>query len=131
MIRRPPTSTRTDTLFPYSTLFRSAALGLYLFVVHSLLADRPFLNLRLLLDRNYALGLVIVTVYGMLNFTPMVIMPPMLQNLMGYQDAIIGELLAWRGAGAVSGFFLAVSLVKLDPRLGVNCDFSLLAWSGS
>src|SRR3546814_20374349 len=23
MIRRPPTSTRTDTLFPYSTLFRS------------------------------------------------------------------------------------------------------------
>src|SRR3546814_13085975 len=24
MIRRPPRSTRTDTLFPYSTLFRSA-----------------------------------------------------------------------------------------------------------
>src|SRR3546814_5508674 len=24
MIRRPPTSTRTDTLFPYTTLFRSA-----------------------------------------------------------------------------------------------------------
>src|SRR3546814_14750326 len=26
MIRRPPRSTRTDTLFPYTTLFRSAAL---------------------------------------------------------------------------------------------------------
>src|SRR3546814_10363258 len=26
MIRRPPQSTRTDTLFPYSTLFRSRAL---------------------------------------------------------------------------------------------------------
>src|SRR3546814_11684518 len=25
MIRRPPISTRTDTLFPYTTLFRSAA----------------------------------------------------------------------------------------------------------
>src|SRR3546814_1244373 len=25
MIRRPPRSTRTDTLFPYTTLFRSAA----------------------------------------------------------------------------------------------------------
>src|SRR3546814_6079651 len=27
MIRRPPSSTRTDTLFPYTTLFRSAPDG--------------------------------------------------------------------------------------------------------
>src|SRR3546814_16768917 len=27
MIRRPPRSTRTDTLFPYTTLFRSVLLG--------------------------------------------------------------------------------------------------------
>src|SRR3546814_2294531 len=27
MIRRPPRSTRTDTLFPYTTLFRSFGLG--------------------------------------------------------------------------------------------------------
>src|SRR3546814_2891813 len=28
MIRRPPRSTRTDTLFPYTTLFRSHQVGL-------------------------------------------------------------------------------------------------------
>src|SRR3546814_12173974 len=28
MIRRPPRSTRTDTLFPYTTLFRSAAASI-------------------------------------------------------------------------------------------------------
>src|SRR3546814_1259315 len=28
MIRRPPRSTRTDTLFPYTTLFRSVGMGL-------------------------------------------------------------------------------------------------------
>src|SRR3546814_2305751 len=28
MIRRPPRSTRTDTLFPYTTLFRSRLLGI-------------------------------------------------------------------------------------------------------
>src|SRR3546814_10324036 len=27
MIRRPPRSTRTDTLFPYTTLFRSGSAG--------------------------------------------------------------------------------------------------------
>src|SRR3546814_13615279 len=35
MIRRPPRSTRTDTLFPYTTLFRSAGT-----VVRRLDADR-------------------------------------------------------------------------------------------
>src|SRR3546814_9027856 len=34
MIRRPPRSTRTDTLFPYTTLFRSEQQGL--------IADAPF-----------------------------------------------------------------------------------------
>src|SRR3546814_4395583 len=32
MIRRPPRSTRTDTLFPYSTLFRSAIVILPLWL---------------------------------------------------------------------------------------------------
>src|SRR3546814_18392035 len=30
MIRRPPRSTRTDTLFPYTTLFRSRRIGMTL-----------------------------------------------------------------------------------------------------
>src|SRR3546814_9666312 len=35
MIRRPPRSTRTDTLFPYTTLFRSApVIAHVLLVVH-------------------------------------------------------------------------------------------------
>src|SRR3546814_9602495 len=29
MIRRPPRSTRTDTLFPYTTLFRAYLTGVY------------------------------------------------------------------------------------------------------
>ena len=51
-----------------------AALCAYLFVAHSLTTSKPFLNLRLLLNRNYALGLVLVFIYGMLNFTPMVVL---------------------------------------------------------
>src|SRR3546814_8046067 len=33
MIRRPPRSTRTDTLFPYTTLFRSIALSVSRFSI--------------------------------------------------------------------------------------------------
>src|SRR3546814_20047051 len=43
MIRRPPRSTRTDTLFPYTTLFRSAAV--YLFAPDRK-AERPVAHLQ-------------------------------------------------------------------------------------
>src|SRR3546814_17044217 len=43
MLRRPPISTRTDTLFPYTTLFRSSdgVLGACEAVDHQLLDGRP------------------------------------------------------------------------------------------
>src|SRR3546814_17112550 len=44
MIRRPPRSTRTDTLFPYTTLFRSHHPGLG--VVDVVAVDRPLTGVR-------------------------------------------------------------------------------------
>src|SRR3546814_7043373 len=42
MIRRPPRSTRTDTLFPYTTLFRSAGKDAHLLLdLRSSLYDYP------------------------------------------------------------------------------------------
>src|SRR3546814_2848212 len=42
MIQRPPRSTRTDTLFPYTTLFRSVGLGMR----NTFMARRRILMLR-------------------------------------------------------------------------------------
>ncbi len=105
-------------------------LAFYLFIVHSYTTRTPFVNLRLLADRNYAIGLIVVCVYGMLNFTPMVVMPPMLKELGGYPESIIGILLGGRGAGAVLGFFLAGRMTKLDPRIGMLIGFALQVVSG-
>ena len=119
--------------FESSEVILEAAFGafaFYTFVIYSLIARQPLLNPRHLLDRNYALGLLIVFIYGMLNFTPMVMLPPMLKDLGGYPESVIGTLLGGRGAGAVVGFFLAMWIGKLDPRIGLTLGFSLLAWSG-
>jgi DHA2 family multidrug resistance protein len=107
-----------------------AALSFYIFVAHSLTTDRPFLNLKLLLDRNYALGLALVGVFGMLNVTPMVLLPPLLQQHAGFPDSLIGEVLAARGVGATVGFFLAMFLGRLDPRIGMVFGFGLQVVSG-
>src|SRR3546814_5716028 len=45
MIRRPPRSTRTDTLFPYTTLFRSADF-------HGIAQSYAVTGVRLLLDQG-------------------------------------------------------------------------------
>ncbi len=119
--------------FGSTEIILEAAIGglaFYIFAVHSLTARRPFLNPRLLLDRNFTLGLIIVFVYGMLNFTPMVLLPPMLKTLMDYPDSIIGFLIACRGIGAVIGFFLAMWIGKLDPRIGMIIGFLVQALSG-
>jgi len=105
-------------------------LAFYVFIVHSLTTRFPFLNPRHLLDRNYSLGLIIVFIYGMLNFTPMVLLPPMLKDLMNFPDSIIGFLIACRGAGAVVGFFLAMWVGKMDPRIGLITGFLIQALSG-
>src|SRR5579862_948118 len=107
-----------------------AAIAFYIFLAHSLTTERPFLNLRLLLDRNYALGLALVGVYGMLNFTPMVLLPPLLQSNAGFPDTVIGEILAARGVGATFGFFAALWVGRLDPRVGMSIGFGMMVVAG-
>jgi DHA2 family multidrug resistance protein len=94
-----------------------SAVAFYIFLAHSLTARRPFLNLNLLRDRNYALGLIMVMLYGMLNFAPVVIFPPLLQQHLGFPDSLIGEIVGWRGIGAAVGFFIAMFIERLDPRV--------------
>ena len=45
-------------------------------------------------------------------------------------DQIIGGILGARGIGATIGFFLAMFIGKLDPRIGMAFGFSLLVASG-
>src|SRR3546814_12630245 len=44
MIRRPPRSTRTDTLFPYTTLFRSGPAGDPYWRAHTNVWEHPILT---------------------------------------------------------------------------------------
>jgi DHA2 family multidrug resistance protein len=107
-----------------------AALAFYLFLAHSLTAERPFLNLRLLLDRNYALGMLLVFIYGMLNFTPIVLLPSLLQQHAGYPDSIIGLIVGYRGVGGTIGFCSTLLIGRWDPRVGMAIGFGLLVASG-
>lgn len=101
-----------------------AALAFYIFLVHSLTAPRPFLNLRLLLNRNFSLGLLFAFLFGTLFITPMVLFPPLLQDLRDFPESTIGLLLSARGIGNWASFLVVVQLTKFSPRLAISIGFA-------
>jgi MFS transporter, DHA2 family, multidrug resistance protein len=108
----------------------TAAVAFWIFVTHCLTASRPFLNLSHLANRNYSLGLVLVAIYGMVNFTPMVLLPPLLREHAGYPDLLIGIVIAGRGVGGMFGFLAAGFSSRMDPRISMTMGFGMLFVAG-
>ena len=107
-----------------------ALSAFYVFVVHSLTASHPFLSPKLLRNRNFAIGLIIALVFGMLNFTPITLLPTLLQNLRDYPDSIIGLVLSARGVGTLTGFALMIVASRMDPRIPLATGLALQAYAG-
>ena len=102
-------------------------LGFYIFIIHSLTSKKPFINLIIFKDRNYTVGLILIFFFGMLNFVPMVIFPPLLQELKGYPQSIIGLVLGIRGIGTFLGFAIIAFTGRVDPRIIIFFGFSIQA----
>ena len=107
-----------------------ALAALWVFVTHCLTAERSFLNPQLLRDRNFSLSLVIVLLFGMLNFTPITLLPSLLQDIQGYPDSVIGLVLSARGVGTFIGFGLMIFAGRVDPRIPMALGFALQAIAG-
>ncbi|MDE0726990.1 MAG: DHA2 family efflux MFS transporter permease subunit [Alphaproteobacteria bacterium] len=101
-----------------------AVVFFYLFVVHILTTKNALFEPATFRDRNFTIGIAIATIMGMLQYTPMILFPPLLQELRGYPDSIVGYLLAARGMGNFISFFFVVQFTKFSPRL---CLFTGLA----
>jgi len=92
-------------------------LALYLFVVHMLTSEHPFIEPGLFRDRNFSVGLVFIFIVGVILLTTMALLPPFLQNLMGYPVIDVGLILAPRGFGTMIAMATVGRLSgKVDPR---------------
>jgi len=105
------------------------AVSFWIFCVHCLTADRPFLDPKLLLDRNFTVGITIAFVMGMLSFTTLVLFPTLLHDLRGYPDSAIGLLLASRGVGNWTAFLVISQLTRIAPRSSIAAGLGLQAFS--
>jgi DHA2 family multidrug resistance protein len=103
----------------------------WIFLAHSLMNDRPFIDLSLLLERNFALGIGISTVFGMLFVTPMVLVPAMLQQLRDLPEFTAGTLIAARGAGTILSMLIMILFANSwNPRLLFLIGFGMHTIAG-
>ncbi|CAN5152467.1 DHA2 family efflux MFS transporter permease subunit [soil metagenome] len=102
------------------------AIGLWVFVVHTMTAEHPFFDRRLAADRNFLTACIFGFFIGVLLFSAMAILPPMMQYLMGYPVLTSGLVSMPRGLGSFMAMFLVGQLVgRVDTRLILFVGLSL------
>jgi MFS transporter, DHA2 family, multidrug resistance protein len=95
----------------------AAGFGMYLFIAHSSTARASFIPLRIFADRNFSIGLLLMFVFGLLVFAPMVLIPLLLERYRGFPVTTIGFLLAPRGVGTMVAMLIVGQIVnRIDVR---------------
>jgi DHA2 family multidrug resistance protein len=101
------------------------------FIVRELVTEEPIVNLRILGDRNFALGTILITAMGVVLYATTALLPLFLQTLLGYPALEAGLAISPRGLGALLSAIVAGRLIGiLDTRILVVAGFGLLALSG-
>ncbi|MEQ1768304.1 MAG: MDR family MFS transporter [Devosia sp.] len=107
-----------------------AISGYWMFVVHCWTAANPFVDLKMFSDRNFTSGLFFIFMIGITTFSGLALLPPLLQNLMGYSVIDTGIVMAPRGVGTMLSMLLVGRLIgRVDSRILVITGIAISAWS--
>ena len=107
-----------------------AAVALSLFLLIEFTSNKPLLNLRLLLRRNFGFGILANFLLGIALYGSVYILPVYLSRIQGYNAEQIGMVLAWTGLPQLLLIPLVPRLMKrFDPRLVIGVGFALFAAS--
>jgi len=95
----------------------SAVVALIAFMVRELVIEHPVVQLRVFKDRTYSTGVFLMSMLGVGLYGTTVLIPLILQTLLGYPALRAGIAMAPRGLGS----FIAMPIVglimtKFDPR---------------
>ena len=107
------------------------AVSLYLFVIHVLTTRKaPFVSPGLFKDRNFLAGSFFIFLVGVVLFATLALLPPLLQNLLGYPVVLTGLVTAPRGIGTLIAMVIVGRIGnRIDGRYIMAMGLSLTAVS--
>jgi DHA2 family multidrug resistance protein len=107
-----------------------AVTGFWIFTVHTLTAETPFIDPKIFLDRNFVTGLIFIFVIGVILLASLALLPPMLSRLFNHPTTTTGMVMAPRGVGTMISMLLVGRLVRMvDARYLVVTGLVLTAYS--
>ena len=109
----------------------AAAAGLfgYLFLTHVLTAETPFVDITIFKDRNFVVAATFGFFLAVILFGALALLPPMLENLMGYPVVLTGFVTAPRGVGTMISMSLSGFMLKrFDARILIAGGFLVAAY---
>jgi MFS transporter, DHA2 family, multidrug resistance protein len=117
------------------TLSILSAVALTVLVIQQLRSKTPIVDLRLFKDRSYAVGVFLMTVVGFVLYGSLVLLPVMLQTLLGYSSYQAGQAMVPRGIGSMVMMPVVGALTGMvDPRklliIGLAIGGGTLIWMG-
>jgi DHA2 family multidrug resistance protein len=94
------------------------------FVYHSWYHKDTLVDLKILKDRNFAVGATLIFLFGIAIYSTVVALPLFYQELLGYTAFTAGLVVAPRGIGAIFGMPIIGYLSnKSDPRYLLTFGF--------
>lgn len=117
-----------------STFIRSlvgiAAVALVTFVWWELRVPEPIVNLRVLKNRNFYMGTILMTLMGVVLYGSISLLPLFLQTLLGYSAFQSGWTVSPRGFGSVVGMILVGRAMGfVEPRMLIATGLIILGYS--
>jgi MFS transporter, DHA2 family, multidrug resistance protein len=105
----------------------AALVGL---IIRELRTDHPVVDLRVFKERSYAVGVLIITIFGFVLYASSVLLPNLLQTLLGYPPLQAGIAMMPRGLGSLIGMPVAGLLVgRVDSRKLLTTGFLMIGAS--
>ena len=107
-----------------------AVLALAAFVWREIRHPEPIVQLRVLRDRNFAVGTLVTTIYGFVLYGVTAMLPLFLQTLMGYPALNSGLAVSPRGIGSILAMLVVGRLSRsVDARILLGFGFGALGYS--
>jgi MFS transporter, DHA2 family, multidrug resistance protein len=105
------------------------AVAFVFFIAHTATVGKDsFFRYELLKDRNFIAGSSFIFVVGAVMYATRALLPPMLQNLMGYPVATTGLVTAPSGIGTMVAMLIAGRFVgRIDTRVFLAAGFGISA----
>ncbi|MGP8260794.1 MAG: DHA2 family efflux MFS transporter permease subunit [Acidobacteriaceae bacterium] len=96
------------------------------FVWHSWRKYEPMVDLKLLKNRNFGVGCLLIFFFGIAIYSTIVVLPLFYQELLGYTAFTAGMVVAPRGLGTICGLpAIGYLSSRVDPRYLLTFGFAV------